>query len=203
MPHPLTLLEIAGATPVPARFDDAILVLIDAQNEYRSGRLPLAGVEPAIAEAALLLARARQSNRPVIHVVHGSAPGAALFDPATSAGEIIDELKPSGNEAVVVKRLPNAFAGTTLAQELAALKEGTGRTELVLIGFMTHMCVGATARAALDLGWKSTIVAGATATRDLPDPLGGAIPAETVHRTALAELADRFAVVVPSAASLA
>ena len=140
---------------------------------------------------------------PVINVVNGSAPGAALFDPATSAGEIIDELKPSGNEVVVVKRLPNAFAGTTLAQELAALKERTGRAELILIGFMTHMCVSATARAALDLGWKSTVVAGATATRDLPDPLGGVIPAETVHRTALAELADRFAVVVPSAASLA
>ena len=72
----------------------------------------------------------------------------------------------------------------------------TGRTELILVGFMTHMCIGATARAALDLGLQATVVASATATRDLPDPLGGVIPAETVQRTALAEIADRFATVV-------
>ena len=40
------------------------------------------------------------------------------------------------------------------------------------------------------------------ATRDLPDPLGGVIPASVVHRTALSELADRFAVVVRDTAAL-
>jgi len=36
----------------------------------------------------------------------------------------------------------------------------------------------------------------AAATRDLPDPTGGGvIAADAMHRTALAELADRFAVV--------
>ena len=46
------------------------------------------------------------------------------------------------------------------------------------------------------------MVADATATRDLPDPLGGMIPASVVHRTALSELADRFAVVVKDTAAL-
>jgi nicotinamidase-related amidase len=63
------------------------------------------------------------------------------------------------------------------------------------------MCVSATARATLDLGYETTIAADATATRALPDPLGGpAISAAEVHRTALAELADRFAVVTTVAA---
>jgi len=64
------------------------------------------------------------------------------------------------------------------------------------------MCVSASARAALDLKYRSTVVAGATATRDLPDPLGGMIPASVVHRTALSELADRFAIVVKDTAAL-
>ncbi|MEJ1933320.1 isochorismatase family protein, partial [Nostoc sp. NIES-2111] len=73
-----------------------------------------------------------------------------------------------------------------------------GRSTMILAGFMTHMCISATARASLDLGIPATVVASATATRDIPDPLGGTIPAETVHRTALAEIADRFASVVAS-----
>jgi nicotinamidase-related amidase len=71
--------------------------------------------------------------------------------------------------------------------------------ELVMIGFMTHMCVSSTARAAVDLGYRVTINAAACATRNLPDGAGSAIPAATVHRVALAELADRFAIVVHEA----
>ena len=39
----------------------------------------------------------------------------------------------------------------------------------------------------------------ATASRDLPDPTGGVLPADTIHRAALAAIADRFATVVPAA----
>ena len=58
------------------------------------------------------------------------------------------------------------------------------------------MCISATVRAALDRGYRTTVVASATATRDLPDPLGGIVPAGEVHRATLAALADRFAIVV-------
>jgi nicotinamidase-related amidase len=63
------------------------------------------------------------------------------------------------------------------------------------------MCVSSTARAALDLGYRVTIPHDACATRALPDPVtGAAIPGAEIHRHALAELADRFAVVVPASA---
>jgi isochorismate hydrolase len=101
---------------------------------------------------------------------------------------------------VLPKGLPNAFAGTALE---ATLRD-TGRRELILAGFMTHMCISSTARAALDLGYRTTVVAGATATRDLPDPTGpGTVPAAEVHRATLAALADRFAIVVPDAGAWA
>ena len=65
------------------------------------------------------------------------------------------------------------------------------------------MCISSTARAALDLGIPTTIVAKATATRDLPSVQGGIIAAETVQAAALAELADRFAAIVSDAEALA
>jgi hypothetical protein len=50
---------------------------------------------------------------------------------------------------------------------------------------------------------KATVIAAATATRDLPDMLTGTvIPAAEVQRNALAALADRFATIVPSVAAL-
>ena len=116
-----------------------------------------------------------------------------LVPPAT--GQVLVRtaytLMSTGTESIVSKPLPNAFAQTDLD---AALKK-LGRTQLVIAGFMTHMCVSSTARAALDLGYKATVAADAAATRDLPDPMGGVIAADALHRAALAELADRFAIV--------
>ena len=90
------------------------------------------------------------------------------------------------------KPLPNAFAQTDLDATLKKL----GRTLLVIAGFMTHMCVSSTARAALDLGYKATVAA--RCRRDARPARShgrGVIAADALHRTALAELADRFAIV--------
>jgi nicotinamidase-related amidase len=191
---PKTLLALAGVTPAPARLANAAIVVIDAQQEYVDGLLPLRGVGPALAEIGRLLARARAASAPVIHIVHQGG-SAGPFAPGSRGAEVASPATPAPNEPVLTKRLPNAFASTDLADRLHALK----RPEIVVVGFMTHMCVEATARAAIDLGLKATVVANATATRDLPDPLTGeAVPAAEVQRNALAALADRFATVVPS-----
>ncbi|CAO3381205.1 cysteine hydrolase family protein [Azospirillum argentinense] len=189
---PKTLLALAGAPSTPSPLDSAALLLIDAQREYTEGALPLVGVEAAVAEAARLLERARKAGTPVFHIVHHGKPGGSLFNPEGPLSGIVAPLIPLDGETVVVKHLPNAFAGT----DLDALIRATGRTELIVAGFQTHMCVSSTVRAALDLGWRTTVVDAASATRDLPDGTGGVIPAEALHRANLAALADRFAVVV-------
>ncbi|MXP62550.1 isochorismatase family protein [Roseomonas sp. M0104] len=192
LPPPPTLLGLAGVQPAPARLAEAVLVVIDAQEEYRSGHLPLEGIAAASERLAALLARARAAGTPVIHVAHRGRAG-GLLDPA-AGGAILEAARPEAGEAVIGKTLPNAFAGTDLQARIAA----TGRGKLLLAGFMTHMCVSSTARAALDLGLPATVAADATATRPLPDPLGGIrLPAAWVQRVALAALADRFAAVVP------
>lgn len=193
MSGPKTLLAMAGADTSPSALDESTLVLIDCQNEYVTGRLPLTGVEAALDQVAILLERARAAGTPVVHVAHIGKPGGA-FDPDAEGGRIHAKAAPTGAETVVTKGLPNAFAGTTLQAEL----ERTGRKKLILAGFQTHMCVSATARAALDLGYRSTVVASAAATRDLPGVTGGVVPAQALHDAELAALADRFAIVAPT-----
>ncbi|HYD67427.1 cysteine hydrolase family protein [Azospirillum sp.] len=193
MTTPRSLLAMAGAPAHPAPFDRAALVIVDAQVEYTAaGKLTLAGIDAAVAETARLLDLARRHGAPVFHVVHHGKPGGALFDPEGPGSAIIAAVAPVDGEAVVVKGLPNSFAGTDLHERLKA----AGRPELIVAGFQTHMCISATVRAALDLGYRNTLVAAATATRDLPDPLGGVVTADELQRAELAALADRFAIVV-------
>jgi nicotinamidase-related amidase len=189
---------MAGATSAPPRLSETAVVVIDAQHEYVDGALALPAVGPALDEIERLLARARTLRTPIIHVMHRGRAGGAFA--AESPGfKIAAQADPAPGEAVVTKSLPNAFASTDLADRVHAFK----RASIVIVGFMTHMCVEATARAAIDLGLKAAVIASATATRDLPDALTGAtIPAAEVQRNALAAMADRFATIVPNVAAV-
>ena len=196
---PETLVHIAGLSQVPSAPQDSVLLMIDGQREYTSGRLPLVGIDAAVEEGGRLLALARSAEMPVFHAIHHGRPGAALFEPSGDGARFIDSLAAIPGENVLVKSLPNAFAGTELGTRIRA----TGRRAIVIAGFATHMCVSATARAALDQGFRTTVVAAATATRDLPNPLGaGLVAAHTIQQGTLAALSDRFSIVVQDAAAL-
>jgi nicotinamidase-related amidase len=193
--RPRTLLQMAGADQAPGRLADSAIVIIDAQNEYVTGKLPLDGIAPALDNVARLLAAARAAGAPVIHVVHKGRAGGA-FDPATDGFRIAPQAAARDGERMIEKPLPNAFAGT----DLDVLLRATGRKQVILAGFQTHMCISSTARAALDLGYRVTVAGDAAATRALPDPLGGdAMSGPDVHRASLVALADRFAIVARTA----
>lgn len=194
---PPTLLQIAGITVAPARLNDSVVIVIDAQRDY-TAKLRLAGIDPALREMQRLLTRARAADVPIIHIQQVSPKGRGIFEVDTEGARFAPETTPEPGETVIQKRLPNSFAATTLDDTLRRL----GRNELIVVGAMTHLCVSATARAAIDHGYRVTIVADACATRDLPAIDGDTIPATTVQRVALAELADRFATIVPTTADL-
>jgi nicotinamidase-related amidase len=194
----MTMLQMSGVAPAPATMADGVLLIIDAQREYTDGLLPLTGVGPAVDALAVLLQKARAAGAPVIHVRHQSKGRA--FNPSSTGYEIVKPLTPRDGEVVIDKGLPNAFTGTELARHLAA----TGRKNLIVGGFMTHMCVSATVRSATDHAFMSTIAADTVATRDLPDVAGGAtVDAASINRITLAALSDRFAWIVPTAAAIA
>jgi len=196
----MTMLQMAGAAPTPATMVNGVLVIIDAQREYTDGLLPLSGVARAIEALAALLEKARKAAAPIIHVRHKGSPTGKAFNPTLSGYEIVKELTPREGEIVVDKALPNAFAGTDLAERLKA----AGRKNLIVGGFQTHMCISATVRSATDHGYMSTVAADTVATRDLPDATGGeTVGADAVNRITLAALSDRFAWIVPKAAQIA
>ncbi|MFK0200807.1 isochorismatase family protein [Streptomyces lavendulae] len=190
----VSLRDVIGLDNTPPRLADSTLVLIDFQNTYRSGVMALDGAEAALAAGARLLAAARAAGTPVVHVAD------AGYDLTTELGSISDEVAPADGERVVVKQVPNAFHATDLEKVLRDLGAGPN---LVLAGFMTHMCVAFTAQGAFNLGYRPTVVAEATATRSLAAPDGTVVPAATLRTAALTTIADVFGVVVPTVADLA
>ena len=198
MPVPQTLLQLAGAPTRPGPLNESALILVDCQLEYVTGALPLHRVSEALAEAGRVLALARDEGLPVFHVVHHAKPGDGLFDPEGPYAAIAPEVAPVDGEPIIVKNRPNAFAGT----ELGDLVVKSRRRELIMVGFMTHLCVSTTARAGSERDYRCTVVADAVSTRDLPDGGGGLLKAEDLHRAELIGLADRFANVVSTADAL-
>ncbi|MFD8596693.1 isochorismatase family protein [Kitasatospora sp. NPDC059646] len=190
-----TLRRVIGLDDTPPRLADATLVLIDYQNTYRRGVMALDGAEQALAAAARLLAAARAAGTPVVHVVNDGGPGTP-YDIRAEIGAISAELAPADGEPVVVKTFPDAFHATELAQVLTGLGAGPERPDLVIAGFMTHMCVAFTAQGAFRNGYRPTVVAEASATRALPGPDGGVLPAAVLHAAALATVGDLFGTVV-------
>jgi nicotinamidase-related amidase len=183
-----TLLQFGNALPPLPVLSDSVLIVIDAQEEYRSGGLPLAGIGASLARLAALLAAVRAAGTTIIHIAHRGAAG-EFFDPE-GHGAIMPEVAPHAGEPVIWKPEPSAFTGTDLGTRLEAL----GAKTLILAGFMTHLCVSSTAREAMERGYAVTVAADATATRPLPDPLGGAdVAAVELQRAALAALSDCFA----------
>ncbi|HEY1133893.1 MAG TPA: isochorismatase family protein, partial [Nocardioides sp.] len=154
--------------------------------------------EPALDLGAELLDRARSLGVPVVHIQHDAGVGSP-YDVTAEIGRIVDRVAPHGDEPVLVKNYPNSFVGTELEDHLRRL----GRDNVVLAGFMTHMCINSTARGAFSLGFAPTVVAGATATRRLPGAGGAAgVDAASLQAASLAAIGDLFGVVVPDVAAL-
>ncbi|QES51721.1 cysteine hydrolase [Streptomyces venezuelae] len=194
----LTLRALSGLDNTLPRLADTTLIMIDFQNTYRSGVMALEGAEPALAAGARLLAAARSAGTPVVHVVNDGGEGTP-YDIRAEIGAISPEVAPADGEPVVVKRFPNAFHATDLEKTLRSLDAGP---ELVLAGFMTHMCITFTAQGAFNLGYRPTVVAEATATRSLTAPDGSTVPAATLQTGSLTAIADLFGPVAPTVGHL-
>jgi nicotinamidase-related amidase len=161
------------------------LLLIDIQNDYfPGGRMELVGPMDAARHAYQLLQCFREHGQYHVHIQHVSTrPGATFFLPGDRGADIHDSVAHFEGEPLVLKHFPNAFRETNLLEQL----RGQAIERLVITGMMTHMCVDATARAAVDLGFQVLVAQDACATRDL---IYGAttIPADHVHKAFLAAL---------------
>jgi nicotinamidase-related amidase len=171
------------------------LVIVDIQKDYfPGGAHPLATPEAAAGAARRVLDAFRAAGDPVVHVRHvWDEEEATFMRPETEGIEIHPEVSPAEGELVITKEFPNSFRETALEPELRA----RGVDSLVVCGMMTSMCVDATVRAAVDLGFDTTVVHDACATCDLEFD-GRSVSAREVHSAFLAALGDGYAAVVSS-----
>ena len=166
------------------------LLIVDIQNDYfPGGANPLFEPEAAADKARILLQSFRRQGLDVIHVQHvWDAPDATFMVPGSSGVEINERVAPAEGEQIFAKPAPNSFIATGLEDHLREREI----TDLVVCGMMTSMCVDATVRAAVDLGFNAVVAHDACATMPLAFN-GRDIPAEDVHTAFIAALADGYA----------
>ncbi|KAG9232000.1 Isochorismatase-like protein [Amylocarpus encephaloides] len=179
--------ELIGVQPSQGSVKDSVLIIIDAQNEYATGHLKTENVSSTRKQISNLLEKYRAAPSPVVHVVHDTPSGAPVFTPDTELAEIFSELSPREGEKVIHKQYPGSFTGTDLQEFL----QSTGKNQIVLTGYMAHVCVSTTTRQAAEKGYDVIVAEGAVGDRDIPGAR-----AEDVVKMVLAELGDAFATVV-------
>lgn len=189
-----TLLQIAGINDKSIDWNNCNLLLIDMQNQYFERELDLknSGKE-AVQRAKNILDFARNKGVSIFHIIHVSNDRASLFNCNSNDVKIIDELEPLKGESIIKKTIPNSFHKTDLYDLLLL----TGKTQLIIMGFASHMCVTATTIAAFELGFNSFVITDCCATRKLPlfDEI---IDSDSLHKASMALLGDRYATLIKS-----
>lgn len=188
-----TLRSIGGARAT-ALIDpgSTALLLIDFQNEYFSGRLPIPDGPAALCNARRLIMMADAHDMPVFHVQHIGARGGLLFADGGHMADFHDNLQPASHHHVLRKSTTSSFASTDLHARLQVRAIKT----LIIGGLMTHMCVSTATRDARQFGalsYNNIVAADACATRDVEGWDGGIVSHADLHRAALTALSDNFA----------
>ncbi|MHB8564778.1 MAG: cysteine hydrolase family protein, partial [Acidiferrobacteraceae bacterium] len=170
------------------------LIVIDVQNEYVTGNLPIEfpEVRQSLANIGKAMDAARAAGVPVIVVQnHAPVPGAPLFDQGSPGWELHETVRIRVRDHYMEKTLPSAFAGTGLAEWLNA----HGIDTLTVAGYMTHNCDDSTIKHALHVGLAVEFLADAAGTVSYVNRAGTAT-AEEIHRTFIVVLQSRFAAVM-------
>lgn len=176
------------------------LIVIDVQNEYIDGNLPIAFPDPASSLAAIASAMdgARASSVAVVVVQTVLPESSPLFAKGSRGAELHSVVANRSCDLLVSKPLPSCLAQTELKSWLVE----RGITTLTLAGYMTHNCVDSTARHASHLGFNVEILSDAAGSVPYDNSAGRAT-AEELHRVSLTVLQARFAAVMNTARWLA
>ena len=173
---------------------NATLILVDVQEGFDAAYWGERNNPDAEQKIEKLLARWRESGRPVIHVRHDSVEPDSALRPDSPGNAIKGEATPRSGEPVVGKHVNSAFIGTDLEARLKAASIDT----VVLCGFTTNHCVSTTARMAGNLGFKTFVLSDSTVAFAMraPGPGGRLIPADVMHEVGMAELNREFATIL-------
>ena len=149
------VIELDYPTPQSVELDaqKILLLIIDMENEnaHPDGALyigePVRKIIPKIAE---LRARVRRAGGRVLHTQSVRSPDALEFTvfgntvrklKGTWGSELIDELKPAGDEPLIVKYTHDCFYQTEMDKLLKQMELKPGEGRVIVTGISTRNCV--------------------------------------------------------------
>lgn len=168
------------------------LIVIDVQNEYVTGDLPIA--YPPLTESLAAIGAAMEAAEaaaiPVVVVQQAAPENSPVFARGSEGFQLHASVADRRRDLLVEKTLPSAFAGTGLAEWLAE----RGIDTIVVCGYMTRNCDESTARDAVHRGYAVEFLSDATGTLPLANA-AGRIEAKDLHEAVLTVMQSRFAAV--------
>jgi nicotinamidase-related amidase len=158
-----------------------VLLVIDVQNEYFSGALPISYPAGHLEKILEVHDTALRSGVPVAVIRHHQPQlDSPIFRKGSSEWELHPEVASRKCDILIDKKLPGCFTETPLADWLALHHAKT----ISIAGYMTHMCCDTTARQAMHRGFQVEFLSDATGTLDVANT-AGKVTGEEMHRATL------------------
>ena len=130
------------------------LLVIDVQNEYFTGLLPVEHPHAHLGNVLRVMDAAKDAGVPVVVVQHTfTQPEMPFFKRGTPGWELHPEVASRPRDHWVEKNLPGSFTGTGLEDWLRERQIDA----VTVAGYMSHMCCDTTARQAVAPGPQGRI----------------------------------------------
>jgi len=177
---------------MPNQFRRALIV-IDVQNEYVTGNLPIEfpDIHMSLTNIGRAMDGAMESGIPIIVVQQFAPAESPIFAQGSIGLELHEVVRSRTWDHYIEKKLPSAFAGTDLAEWLSEHQIDT----VTVVGYMTHNCVDATIKHAFHTGLAVEFLSDAAGSLPYANKAGSA-SAEEIHRTFSIVMQARFAAVM-------
>jgi streptothricin hydrolase len=168
------------------------LIVIDMQAAFVSGEEAVPEAAGLLVTVADLIRRARETDALVVHLQNDGPPGSA-DEPRTPGWELFLPATERDGEHVIRKGTDDGFHQT----DLSGILTRRAVQDLAVCGVMSEMCVSATARSALNLGYHVVLPHDGHGTYDIPavEGLADAVPHAMVSRAAEWALGDQIDIV--------
>lgn len=166
--------------------------MIDVQNEYVTGNLPIEFPDLGVSlpNVGRAMDAAAAAGIPIVVVRQGAPEHSPIFARGSDGWKLHAVVASRPRDHLLEKTLPSCFAGTDLSTWL----EARGVDTVVIVGYMTQNCDESTARDAVHRGLSVEFLSDATGTLALANQ-AGQVSARTLHESVLVTLQSRFAAV--------
>ncbi|MFH2124163.1 MAG: isochorismatase family protein [Pseudomonadota bacterium] len=157
------------------------LLVIDVQNEYFFGKLPVSYPPGSMDNILLAMDKATLNQVPVIVIQHTALlESSPVFRKNSPEWALHPKIEKRHRETLIEKNWPDSFTETNLEEWL----KNNNIDTLTVCGYMTQMCCDTTARRAYHLGYAVEFLSDATGTLALTNE-AGSVTAEELHRAIL------------------